>query len=203
MEHYLLFLLMASLAVLSPGPGVMLTLTNSLRYGISQSLGGIAGISLGALIVALISATGLGLVLAASAVAFSILKFAGAAYLIFLGIKMWLSKPVPVNDYPPQKHGIKIRFIEGLSTQLLNPKAIFFFLSVFPQFIDSSVRYEPQFILLVLTYCVLIAIIHFLYALTAGKAKKWISSKRGARIVNRTGGTAFIFFGISLAVSKS
>lgn len=194
---------MASAAVLSPGPGVMLTLTNSLRYGVYESLGGIAGISFGALVVAAISATGLGLILAASAMAYTILKYAGAAYLIWLGIKMWRSKPAGTKELIKRKPGIKIRFIEGFSTQLLNPKAIFFFMSVFPQFIDSSAKYEPQFILLTVTYALLVAAIHTIYSVTANRVKKWITTPKGEKIINQTGGSIFIFFGISLAASKN
>ncbi len=203
MEQYLLFVLMSVLVVLSPGPGVILTLTNSLRYGVCESIGGIAGIALGTLIVAIISVTGLGLILAASALAFSILKYAGAAYLIYLGIKMWRSKPDDLSRIAPRKQGKKIRFAEGLSTQLLNPKAIFFFLSVFPQFIDNTQNYQIQFFTLVLTYCAVLALIHTLYAVLASKAKMLFSSGKYSKAVNRTGGSVFIFFGISLAASKS
>lgn len=203
MELYLLFLIMAVAAILRPGPGVMLTLTNSIRYGVYESLGGIAGISLGALVVAAVSATGLGLILTASAAAYTILKYAGAVYLIWLGIKMWRGKSSGSKELIKKNPGIKIRFWEGFTTQLLNPKAIFFFMSVFPQFINSSENYELQFLFLALTYSVLVAAIHTLYSITASRAKKWLNSKRGEKIVNRTGGSVFIFFGLSLAVSKN
>ena len=79
MNLYLLFLTVATLTVLSPGPGVLMTLTNALRYGLRGTIGGILGIAFGALLVAGISATTLGAVLAASALAFTVLKLAGAA----------------------------------------------------------------------------------------------------------------------------
>src|SRR5688572_23458725 len=89
MKLYSLFLLMAAATVLSPGPGVVMTLTNSLRYGMKGTFGGILGIAFGALVVAAISATSLGMLLATSSVAFTVLKFIGAAYLVYLGIKLW------------------------------------------------------------------------------------------------------------------
>lgn len=85
MGSYLLFVVIAIATVLSPGPGVMLTLTNAIRFGVSGAFGGILGIAFGTFIVAGISATSLGIVLATSATAFSIMKFIGAAYLIYLG----------------------------------------------------------------------------------------------------------------------
>jgi len=88
MSGYLLFSIIAIATILSPGPGVLLTLTNSLRYGVSGAVGGILGISFGAFIIAGISATSIGVLLATSVIAFSIIKFIGAAYLIYLGIKL-------------------------------------------------------------------------------------------------------------------
>ena len=145
MNLYLLFLTVATLTVLSPGPGVLMTLTNALRYGLRGTIGGILGIAFGALLVAGISATTLGAVLAASALAFTVLKLAGAAYLIYLGARLWRSPPMHVQS-AAQAHqaSFKRRFLEGLSLQLTNPKAIFFFLSVFPQFIEGEAGFVGQ-----------------------------------------------------------
>jgi threonine/homoserine/homoserine lactone efflux protein len=84
MKLYPLFLLMVAVTVFSPGPGVVMTLTNSLRHGLRGAFGGILGVSFGALVVAAISATSLGVILATSAVAFTTLKLMGAAYLVYL-----------------------------------------------------------------------------------------------------------------------
>ncbi|MDQ5988619.1 MAG: Homoserine/homoserine lactone efflux protein [Syntrophus sp. SKADARSKE-3] len=179
MKLYPLFLFMAAITVLSPGPGVIMTLTNSLRCGFRGTFGGILGISVGALVVAAISATSLGILLAASALAFTILKFIGAAYLVYLGIRLWRAPAVPLQMQPARPAGFRRRFAEGLSLQLTNPKAIFFFLSVFPQFIDPSRDYASQFAILVLTYSSLVVVIHCLYSLTAQRARGWLDSERG------------------------
>ena len=141
---------MASATVFSPGPGVVMTLTNSIRYGINGTIGGILGISLGALIVAGISATGLGLLLATSASAFTVMKLIGAAYLIYLGIKLWNAREFELKEKDANEVNFGKRLIEGVTLQLTNPKAIFFFLSIFPQFIDASIGYIGQFSVLVL-----------------------------------------------------
>ena len=202
MKLYPLFLLMAMATVLSPGPGVVMTLTNSLRYGMKGTFSGILGISFGALVVAAISATSLGVVLAASALAFTILKFIGAAYLVYLGIKLWCAPAYQIKEQPILEANAGRRFFEGLSLQLTNPKAIFFFLSVFPQFIDSSMDYSIQFTVQVLTYSSLVVVIHCLYALFAQRAKLWLTSERGGRTINKVGGATFVFFGAALATVK-
>lgn len=202
MKLYPVFLLLAATTVLSPGPGVVMTLTNSIRSGLRGSFSGILGISCGALAVAALSATGLGMILATSAVAFTVMKYVGAAYLFYLGIKLWRAPAYRFGDQVVQDSGASRRFLQGLSLQLTNPKAIFFFLSVFPQFIDPSQDYGPQFAALVLTYSSLVVIIHSGYALTAQRARAWLISERGGRAVNRAGGAAFVFFGAALATSR-
>lgn len=202
MNLYLLFLTVATLTVLSPGPGVLMTLTNALRYGLRGTIGGILGIAFGALLVAGISATTLGAVLAASALAFTVLKLAGAAYLIYLGARLWHSPPVPVASEQAHQASFKRRFLEGLSLQLTNPKAIFFFLSVFPQFIEGEAGFVRQFALLVLTYAALVVVIHTGYALFAHQARAWLTSERGGRTVNRLGGATFMCFGVALTFAR-
>jgi homoserine/homoserine lactone efflux protein len=202
MKLYLLFLLMAATTVLSPGPGVVMTLTNALRYGMRGTVGGILGIALGALVVAAISATSLGLLLATSAIAFTVMKLVGAAYLIYLGIKLWRAPPFKFSEQPAHEASFARRFAEGLSLQVTNPKAIFFFLSVFPQFIDPAGNYALQFSTLVLTYCTLVVFIHCTYATFAKYAKNWLTSERGGNAVNKTAGASFVLFGAMLATAK-
>lgn len=202
MTLYPIFLLVAATTVLSPGPGVVMTLTNSLRYGFRGTFGGILGISAGALAVAALSATGLGVLLATSAMAFTILKYIGAGYLVYLGVRLWKAPPFRFEERSPHPAGIGRRFVEGLSLQLTNPKAIFFFLSVFPQFIDRTRDFGGQFAVLVLTYSTLVILIHCGYAVTAQRAKRWLASERGGRAVNRVGGAAFVFFGAALATAR-
>ncbi len=202
MKLYLLFVAMATVTVLSPGPGVVMTLSNALRYGLRGTIGGILGVACGACVVAAISATSLGVLLATSALAFTVLKLVGAAYLIYLGVRLWRAPPFVFT--PGQVHAASFarRFAEGISLQLTNPKAIFFFLSVFPQFIDAQQDYALQFVRLVLSYSALVVLIHCVYALCAHRARHWLGSRRGGLIVNRTAGTTFVLFGVLLAGAK-
>ena len=201
MKLYSVFLLVASVTVLSPGPGVVMSLTNALRYGLRGTFGGILGIAFGALVVAGISATSVGVLLATSALAFTVLKLVGATYLLYLGVRLWRAPPFRFADQPAHAATFGRRFLEGLSLQLTNPKAIFFFLSVFPQFIDPQANYSIQFAALVLTYSGLVVVIHCAYALFARRAKHWLSSERGGNALNRTASATFVVFGATLAVA--
>jgi len=199
MGNYILFLIIATATVLSPGPGVVLTLTNTIRYGMGGAIGGIFGIACGTFIVAGISATSLGIILATSSMAVTIIKFIGAGYLIYLGIKLWRSPAleVRIGDEPKRKNSLQ--FFEGIALQLTNPKAVFFFMSIFPQFVNFNADYKVQFGLLVATYSALVVVIHLLYASLAKFARNWMSSEKGGRTVNRIGGGTFMCFGIGLA----
>lgn len=192
--------------VASPGPGVILTLSNAIRHGVKPALSGVLGIALGILIIAVISASSLGVLLATSAVAFSILKFVGAAYLIYLGIKLWRSPTIKfegdIDIYGKTAPLYGSRFKEGFLVSVLNPKPIFFFMSLFPQFINHQQGYFLQFTYLTLTFCGLIIVVHTIYALGANSIKGWLTSLRGSKTVNRAGGSVFIFFGLGLASSQ-
>jgi len=105
----------------------------------------------------------------------------------------------------PSSHRLKSPAIPGrfrISLQLTNPKAIFFFLSIFPQFIDQTMNYTMQFTVLVLTYSSLVVVIHSIYAVAARHAKTWFNSERGGRTLNKAGGAIFVFFGAALATAK-
>jgi threonine/homoserine/homoserine lactone efflux protein len=202
MENYWLFVTLAAVTIFSPGPGVVMTITNSLRQPLNEAFGGIVGISVGTVVVAAISATGAGVVLATSAMAYTILKFAGAAYLIYLGVKLWRAPVDAVESRFKDTGGFQKRFIQGVALQLTNPKAIVFFLSIFPQFIRPNGNFSGQFSLLVLTYGLLVIMIHSLYAVTARRARWLLTSPRGRRWVNRSGGATFVVFGVVLATTK-
>ncbi|ANI60870.1 LysE family translocator [Pseudomonas sp. GR 6-02] len=198
MNSYGLFVLFATLTILSPGPGVVLTLSNAVRHGWRGAVPGILGIASGAFVVAAISATSVGLILSTSANAFIALKYAGATYLLYLGYKSWRSDRFStLLETRPSSPGY--RFLEAASMQLLNPKAVFFFLAVFPQFIDTSARFYSQFIKLVASYGVLVFLVHGSYALLANAAKGWLSSPKGSWLTAKVSGVTFAGFGVLMA----
>lgn len=212
MENYLIYVGIAIATIMLPGPAVMLTLNNAIQRGLLKTLAGILGIASAILLVAIISATSLGIVLASSAVAFNLIKLAGAVYLIYLGIKMFRSENASQTQVKGQGGSFVKCFIEGFLVSVSNPKAVIFFMSIFPQFIDSHQAYAPQFILLAVTFSVLVLIIHSLYAVFASFAKsRLLSSKetsseetssKGSSVLNKISGGVFVSFGIGLAASS-
>jgi homoserine/homoserine lactone efflux protein len=223
MQDVLPFLAFAAVAVASPGPGVLMTLTNALRHGRAGTLGGIFGIASGTFVVAALSATGVGWLLATSATAFTVMKWLGATYLAWLAFRLWRAplpalpvdadagdaeaapEPLP-GDGPQRERPADLRrelhrhFAAGFVLQLSNPKAIAFFLSVFPQFLTPGAD-TLRFASLVLLYSGLVVVIHGLYALGARRARRWLTSPRGARWLNRV--AALVFLGFAGALARS
>ena len=202
MENYILFIAIASATNASPGPGVVLTITNAIKDGFLGAISGVFGVAIAMLCIAVISATSLAAILSTSALAFTILKYIGSAYLIYLGIKMWRSSSNfnVSNNNSVKSH--KKKFTEGFLITLLNPKPIFFFMALFPQFINPNEAYIFQFILLAITFSVLVVIIHFSYAFFAKSARTKLSTPKGSRILSKASGTFYMLFGAGLATAN-
>lgn len=194
---------MSAVIVASPGPGVVMTLTNALRYGVKNAFPGILGLAAGMVFIAGISSTGLGVLLVTSPVAFTILKYIGATYLIYLGVRSWIAAPFKFVQTQTHVANFTNRFWESFTLQFTNPKALFFCLGVFPQFIDAEENFFLQFVILAATYVLLIIAIHLTYASTAARARMWLSSPRGGRILNALSGIMFILFGVLLAITET
>ncbi|HEY1084456.1 MAG TPA: LysE family translocator [Prosthecobacter sp.] len=190
---------------LTPGPDTFYILGRSLAQGRQAGMASALGIGTGALVHTLAAALGLSALLAASATAFMAIKFAGAAYLIWLGGKMLFSKRQPAALQTGfSSSGFGAAYRQGLLTNVLNPKVALFFLAFMPQFIDAGSSDQfAAFIVLGLTF------------VTTGTfwclGLAWFSSLLGQRlrgssslgdIVNRAAGALFIGLGIRLAVSK-
>ncbi|NUF13289.1 LysE family translocator, partial [Acinetobacter oleivorans] len=152
MSGLLVFITIAFLTLLSPGPGVLFTVTNSINYGVKTALFGISGLIIGMFVIAVISASGVGLIITSNPTIFTVLKFIGAFYLMYLGYKNF-SKKSPsqdlITDQQSDKNVSKSRlFYQGLLASLLNPKTIVFFIALFPQFIDIKKEILTQFLVL-------------------------------------------------------
>lgn len=143
----ILFALTEAALALSPGPAVMLAMTYGSRHGLRGAAVGGAGIELGNLTWFLFSAAGLTTILLASTTAFTIIKWAGAAYLIFLGVKLLLTRgPVQTAAGAPVPEGRLV--LQGFLTQMSNPKAIIFYGALLPQFVDPTAPFALQFLVL-------------------------------------------------------
>lgn len=168
MSGLLVFITIAFLTLSSPGPGVLFTVTNSINYGVRTALFGIIGLIIGMFVIAVISASGVGLIITSNPTIFTVLKFVGAFYLMYLGYKNFV-KTSPSQDLLDTETSEKAvskskLFYQGLFASLLNPKTIVFFIALFPQFIDIKEKIINQFLILSLTFCLIGFLIHLVYA---------------------------------------
>jgi threonine/homoserine/homoserine lactone efflux protein len=201
---YLAFVGTTFLICGTPGPNMLLAMTQGINHGYGKALAGMAGTMTGMLIILAVSFGGLGAVLLASAKAFSILKFIGAAYLIYLGLKTWRMKEAALiaTEEPTSRSSPFSRYRTGLLVSLFNPKAILFGVAFFPQFMDPARAFLPQVAILLPS----ILLIEFgwlsAYAIGGARLTRWL--KKGTRLnwFNRASGTAFIGAGIFLGTFK-
>lgn len=203
---WLLFSGIALIAVISPGPAVLLSVTNSLTHGFSRSVLSSFGNITGIFIVSGAAVLGLGAVLQTSTLLFATLKLFGAIYLIYLGIRQWrikgnifeASMVVAKNNQEKRRS-----FVQGVLVAVSNPKAIAFFTALFPQFIDLSKPVVGQFIILTTTFMLYSFIVLVGYAMSAQSAKDWFKCGSRALWYNRISGTIFIAFGLGILRLKS
>jgi homoserine/homoserine lactone efflux protein len=171
-----------------PGPAVLLVVGTALRRGAAPALQAAIGILAGNTIYFGLSALGLGAVLASSYALFTIVKYAGAAYLAYLGVRAIVAKPASVADPPPRAGG----FTSGLVTQLANPKAIVFFAALLPQFVDPRAALWPQILILAITSGAIELGVLSLYALAGTHARRAVRSPAVLIWTERIGGTLLI-----------
>ncbi len=206
MQQIAFYILIASLTIASPGPGVLLTLTNTLNYNLRNAMAGIIGVAAGMGVISIVAASSVGVIITTSQLALLIVKVAGAAYLIYLGIKLFRSVPRVLNNNPDTTETVVLpsasqRFRQGLLVSLLNPKPIVFFMALFPQFIDPQQPFVSQFSILSGIFCFLVVVIHSLYGLFAHSVKMKMSSGNMFHKLNKTGGVVFMCFAAGLIVS--
>jgi threonine/homoserine/homoserine lactone efflux protein len=202
LQLYLAFVAACIALALLPGPIVTLLIANGLRHGTRAALTNILGVQAGLLIVIGILAVGLTSLMATMGYWFDSVRFAGAAYLVWLGIKL-IRSPVEGIDAsappPPPRGGF---FLQGFVVALSNPKLLVFFGAFIPQFMDMSKDHLPQVILLGVTFMVLAGLTDAIYALLAGRARRFFSARR-TRLVSRISGSCMIGGGIWLALTRA
>lgn len=197
--HWLPFAIASAILVAIPGPTVLLVVSYALGHGRRYALATTAGVALGDFTAMTASMLGLGVVLAASATLFTALKWVGAAYLVYLGVKLWRA-PVGEGDAPDTSETRAGRiFAHAYAVTALNPKSIIFFVAFVPQFIDPHMAMTPQIVVFEATFLALATLNAFAYALLAAAARKVVRSPRVQRVINRTGGTLLIGAGLFAA----
>jgi threonine/homoserine/homoserine lactone efflux protein len=200
LQLYLTYVVACILLALLPGPMVTLVIANGLRHGTRAALTNIAGAQLGLGIVIGIVAVGLTSLMATMGYWFDWVRFAGAAYLVWLGIGLIRAPAhaVETDAPPPPRGGF---FLQGLLVLLSNPKVLVFFGAFIPQFVDMSRDHVPQVALLGATFMAVAGVTDAVYAVLAGRARTFFSARR-ARLLSRISGGFMIGGGVWLALSR-
>lgn len=193
---------------LSPGSGAVLSMTHGLAHGVKKTSATIAGLQLGLSVILLVAGVGVGALLLASATAFTVVKFAGAGYLIWLGLKQWRSRvdaaAAPDGALQAQAGvpSARERFTTGFITNVTNPKGIVFMVAVLPQFIDPTRGLWLQLLILLATTVAVDLIVMHGYAFLASRAQRWLATARARRAQNRVFGGVLMAMGASLLLVK-
>ena len=200
---FLAFLLAAVLLAITPGPGIAYVVARTAAGGRSEGLASCLGTGLGGMLHVLAAAFGLSVLIAQSAVAFALLKYLGAAYLVYLGIRLWLRREpaAAVEAVTPQ--GARRALVEGIVVEALNVKTALFFLAFLPQFVDPGAALVPQLVLLG-SLCVALNTSVDVVAVFA--AHRLLSSGAArvarARMMTRMSGATMMGLGAFLALTR-
>lgn len=201
------FILAGIVLNLTPGADTMYILGRSISEGKKSGIISALGIASGALLHCVFAALGLSVLLANSAIAFSVVKYIGAIYLIYLGVKLLLSKSTPISEVLlKEKHTQSFSkiYLSGILTNLLNPKVALFFLAFLPQFIDPNYATSAlPFIILGLTFVATGTTWCLILALFSAKMADKIRKNQKVKLwLDKSTGLLFVFLGVKLALSK-
>ena len=193
----------AAVLALTPGPGMAYVVARTVAGGRQEGLASCLGTGLGGMLHVLASALGLSVLLAQSALAFSLIKYVGAAYLVYLGVRLLMQKTPEGDSTPVSPQGARRAFAEGILVEALNVKTALFFLAFLPQFTTPA---EPLLLQLVLLGSICVALNTLVDVLAVLGAQKLLKSGLGrsarARLMIRTSGVTMIGLGAWLALSK-
>lgn len=207
LHTWLAFFAAACLISLSPGAGAVSCMAAGIRYGYRRAVWNIAGLQLGILLVLSIVGAGLGAILAASALAFTAVKWIGALYLIYLGVQQWRAPVQPISAGTRSDGDIgdgsrQQLVLHGFLVNATNPKGVLFMLAVLPQFIDLA---RPQFIQYAICGATLFftdAVVMSGYTAFASRVLALLRGEHHRRWMNRSFGTMFIVAGAALATIR-
>jgi threonine/homoserine/homoserine lactone efflux protein len=203
---FLAFLAAAIVLAVTPGPGIAYVVARTVAGGRAEGLASCIGTGLGGLLHVLAAAVGLSVLVAQSALAFNVVKYLGAAYLVYLGVRMLMRKADahdPQALPAPKAQGARRALFEGIAVEALNVKTALFFLAFLPQFVSPASPLAPQLVLLG-SICVLLNTLVDVVAVFAAQRLLRSSAARAARakLLNRVSGATMIGLGTVLALAR-
>jgi threonine/homoserine/homoserine lactone efflux protein len=194
------FLLIAAVLYVTPGPVVTLVVTTAARDGVRAGLTAVAGGMVGHAALLSCIAFGLSWILRASAEIFDVVRWVGAAYLVWLGVQAWRRAGMPNKAAPPGGH---VHFSRGVIIAVTNPKTIAFFTAFLPQFIDPSLPIQRQLLVMCVTSLLLGGILDSGWAIAAGYGRAMFVKPRHERTLGRLSGLVLIGGGVWLSLMRA
>jgi homoserine/homoserine lactone efflux protein len=198
---YLAFVVATTIMIALPGPSVLLTVSHSISFGWQRAIATVAGATMGISVQLIVAAVGLTSLLNVVAEAFTWLRWGGAAYLVYLGIKQWRSASESL-EFDTSSVSKTNLFVQGLVTTIPNPKSLIFIAAFLPQFIDASRPLGLQFTFIVPTFLVITFTVTSAWALVAGNVRRFLQSQRAFQSVLRTAGGLMIIAGVGLVLAR-
>ncbi|PTJ51396.1 LysE family translocator [Mammaliicoccus sciuri] len=200
-----LFLITVLIICITPVIDMMFILNRSISQGRDAGIYSALGVSVGAVVHTVLSGLGLSVILQTSVVLFTIIKIVGAVYLIYLGIQMFISKQSSISIKKTVYQSRRKLFVQGVITNVTNPKVALFFISFIPQFISVDNQYGPiPFLILGSIFAVMGAITSFIIAIfSSSLTTKLRENIVAEKIINKISGAVFVILGISLFGTKS
>ncbi|QVM84982.1 LysE family translocator [Novosphingobium decolorationis] len=206
LQTWWLFALTVFAISATPGPNMLHILTRSVDFGLARTFAAMAGCLSGLMILLTASVAGLSTLLVAVPGLFTALRYAGAAYLVYLGIKAWRTRAglldVAETALPPARLGAAALYRGGLAISLSNPKAILFAAALLPQFIDPAQPTGPQFAVLLATFAVIESFWYMTYALGGRSMGRALERPSVKNLFNKLTGGLFVAFGIALLTAR-
>ncbi len=199
---WLAFIVASIVVAIIPGPVVTMVIANSLAHGYRTGVRSIVGVVCGNAILFAIGGLGMAWILSLLANWFDIIRWAGAAYLVYLGIRQWFARPVGLDETLNEAPSRTSVFWTGFIVAVTNPKTIVFYAAFFPQFMDPALPSGGQLIVLSVTFLVVVNGIDLMYAALAGRLRPLLTGERRGRIRNRITGVLLMGTGAAMALAR-
>ena len=201
-DIYAAYVLATALLIVMPGPIVTLVIANSLTHGTRTGIATSLGSTLGSGVLLAVGGFGMAWILGLLSEWLIVLRYVGAVYLIYLGIKQWRAPVHGLEDANADMGPLRAVFMHGFVIAVTNPKTIFFYAAFFPQFIDATQAVGPQLMIMSATFLVLAFILDGSYALLAGRLRPWLTGEQRGHVRNRITGGLLMITGAGLALVR-
>ena len=176
-----MFIVISLANIFAPGAGVVYAITTGIQGGLRGNFWCRVGLAVGILVLMTASVSGLGVIVANSPTIFTVLRFIGIAYLIYLGIKAWRAPATSlIADGAIPAHNGRRQFAEAFMLQITNPQPLVFFISLLPQFIDQKLAYIPQVVIMTIVYSFLVFAVMTIYTFAVARARTFFKSPQAS-----------------------